>query len=94
MLRNFSFCVTIFLDRWNFAKRRIELTGKSSQQIHSARYQVRPKAKKFERAQNDKMLLQKVIKPVRTEWTIQMVFAQKKNQLLRLSAEDNEKDIV
>lgn len=60
-------------------KHHIELTPESIQPIQSAPYQARPKARKCEEAEINKMQLLKVIEPVKIEWVTPMVIAPKKD---------------
>lgn len=72
-----------YLGQVNNRKHLIKLTSENTPPIHSVPYRVGPKAREFETAKFDKMLIHKVIEPIQIEWAPPIVFAIKKDGSLR-----------
>lgn len=65
------------------AKNPIEMTASDVRSINSTPYHAGPKARKFEKAEIDKVLCMKVVEPVQAEWASLIVFVSKIDGSLR-----------
>lgn len=82
MLTEFQSTWDGHLSQMNTAKHRINLTPRNTQPIHSASNPTVSKAAEFGKAEIHKMLSQKVIQPVRTEWAAPTILAPEKDRPL------------
>lgn len=82
VLAEFQFMSDGHLGQVNISKHRTELTPENIQPIHSEPYWAGSKARKFDKAEIKKMLLQKVMEPARAEWTATIVFSPEKDESL------------
>lgn len=75
MLFEFQIMWQVHLEKINTAKYFIKLTTKYTQPSHSAPYWMASKFQEMEKAEGDKMLLQKFIESAETKWAVSIVFA-------------------
>lgn len=75
------------LSRFNTVKHQIELNLPDVRPIHSQPYRAGPQALQFERDEIDKMLEMNIIIPCQTEWAAPVVFAGKRDGLLRFGVD-------
>lgn len=67
-LSEFHFMSDDHLGGINIAKHYIELPSPDTAPVHSAPYSARQKIRKFQKAKINKMIADKIIEPLQTEW--------------------------
>lgn len=82
MLEPFSKMWDGHLGRISVAKHRIDLMSGSTP-VHSAPYRAGPKVREFQRTKINRMFEQEVLESVTTEWAAPIVFAPKKDGIMR-----------
>lgn len=73
--------------RMNVSKHRINLLNDEVSPVHSASYSAGPTARKFVAAKIDRIIPEKYIEAVTTQWAASIAFAPKKNGSLRFCAD-------
>lgn len=80
MLKKFQYMWDRHLDQDYITYRRVYLITERKQSVHSTSKQAGPYACGFEKAQTNKMLLQKLIKPAQSNWATLLKFLKENYQ--------------